>query len=128
MLLHVHASSGVPIYQQITAQVKHAVASGALSPGDALPSVRKLAAELRINPNTIARAYQELESEGVTRSVPGGGTYVAESRPGLLKTEKVRRLRPLARQLAVESTQLRYTESDCTELLHTEFNQLGEKQ
>ena len=61
MLLHIQPSSGVPLYQQVVAQVKNAVASGAAPPGEALPSVRRLASDLCINPNTIARAYQELE-------------------------------------------------------------------
>jgi GntR family transcriptional regulator len=102
MLVHLHPSSGVPVYLQLEGQVKQAVAAGALRAGDALPSTRKLAAELRINPNTVARAYQNLEREGITRSVPGGGTFVADGVSGLLKSEKVKRLRPHAVQLAVE--------------------------
>jgi GntR family transcriptional regulator len=127
MLFHVHASSGVPLYQQIVGQVKNAVASGASRAGDSLPSVRKLAADLRINPNTIARAYQELEREGITRTVPGGGTYVADIKPGILKSEKQKRLRPLARQLAVESVQLRFDSDECVEMLKAELRELGEK-
>ncbi len=125
MLLHVNPASGVPVYLQIEAQVKHAVAAGALKQGDALMSVRKLAAELRVNPNTVARAYQDLEREGVIRSVPGGGSYVAENGPGLTKTEKLRRLRPLARQLAVEALQLRLAPDDMRRLLDDEFDSLG---
>ncbi len=125
MLLHVNTSSGVPVYLQIESQVKHVVAAAALKEGDALPSVRKLATELRVNPNTVARAYQNLEREGVIRTVPGGGTYVADSHPGLLKSEKLRRLRPLARQLAVESTQLRVNPDETLKLVQDEFSQLG---
>lgn len=127
MLLHIQPSSGVPLYQQVVAQVKNAVASGAAPPGEALPSVRRLAADLRINPNTVARAYQELEREGVIHTVPGGGTFVADSKPGLLKSEKTRRLRPLACQLAVESVQLRYPGEECVGLLREELDKLGEK-
>src|SRR2546428_5584598 len=100
MLLHLNPSSGVPVYLQLEAQVKQAVAAGALRMGEALPSTRKLAAELRINPNTVARAYQDLERDGVTRSVPGGGTFVADGLPGLLKSEKGKGLRAHARALA----------------------------
>ena len=78
MLFHVNPSSGVPIYVQIETQVKNAIAAGALKRDQALPSVRKLAAELGINPNTVARAYQELERNGMIATVQGGGTYVAE--------------------------------------------------
>jgi GntR family transcriptional regulator len=125
MILHVNTSSGVPVYLQIESQVKHVVAAAALKEGDALPSVRKLATELRVNPNTVARAYQNLEREGVIRTVPGGGTYVANGLPGLLKSEKLRRLRPLARQLAVESTQLRVNPDETLKLVEDEFSQLG---
>jgi len=125
MLLHVNPSSGVPIYLQIEAQVKQAVAAGALKPEDALPSVRKLAADLGINPNTVARAYQNLDRDGVISSVPGGGTYVADGVPGLLKAEKVRRLRPHARQMAVEGRQLRLAAEDIVKLVQEELDKLG---
>ena len=128
MLLHVNTSSGLPVYLQIEAQVKQAIAAGALEQGDALPSVRKLAAQLRVNPNTVAKAYQNLERDGVIRTVPGGGTYVAASSPGLLKSEKLRRLRPVARQLAVESTQLRLAPGDVVKLVEDELDGLGGKQ
>jgi GntR family transcriptional regulator len=125
MLVHLNPSSGVPVYLQLEAQVKQAVAAGALRAADALPSVRKLAAELRINPNTVARAYQNLERDGVIRSVPGGGTFVADGVPGLLKSEKIRRLRPHARQVAVEGRQLRLTSDEILQLVEDELKQLG---
>jgi len=124
MILHVNPSSGLPIYLQIQSQVKQAVAAGALRPGDSLPSVRNLATDLRINPNTVARAYQELERENVIRTVPGGGTFVADNVPGLLKTEKVRRLRPHARQVAVEGFQLRFSPEEILELVREELSKL----
>lgn len=127
MLVHVNSSSGLPLYLQIESQLKHAVAAGALRQGDALPSVRKLATELRINPNTVARAYQDLEREGVIRSVPGGGTYVADSVPGLLKTEKLKRLRPFALQIAVEGTQLRLSPDEILKLVQDSLDDLGAK-
>jgi GntR family transcriptional regulator len=127
MLLHVNPSSGVPVYLQIEAQVKQAIAAGALRQGDALPSVRKTAAELRVNPNTVAKAYQNLEREGVIRTVPGTGTYVEDNSPGLLKSEKLKRLRPTAKQLAVESSQLRLGPEDVVKLVENELNGLGGK-
>lgn len=125
MLLHLNPSSGVPVYLQLETQVKQAVAAGALRTGEALPSTRKLAAMLRINPNTVARAYQNLEREGVTRSVPGGGTFVADGLPGLLKSEKVKRLRPLAQQLVVEGRQLRLTGEEVLKMVEEELEKLG---
>jgi len=127
VLLHVNPSTGLPLYLQIQAQVKHAVAAGALRAGDALPSVRKLASDLRINPNTVARAYLELEREGVIAAVPGGGTFVADGPPGLLKVERVRRFRPLARQVAVEGRQLRLSRDEIVQLVDEELKALGGK-
>jgi GntR family transcriptional regulator len=124
MFLHVSPASGLPLYLQIQSQVKQTIAAGALRAGDSLPSVRKLAAELRINPNTVARAYLELEREGVIRTVPGGGTYVADGVPGLLKSEKIRRLRPQARQLAVEGLQMRLEPEEMMGLLQQELEKL----
>src|SRR5580693_7272668 len=117
MLVRVHPASGIPIYLQIESQVKQAIAAGALKQEESLPPVRKLAAELRVNPNTVARAYQNLERDGILRTVPGGGCYVNGQSPGLLKSEKLRRLRPLATQLAVEAKQLRLAREDLMQLL-----------
>ena len=127
MIVRVHPASGVPIYLQIESQVKHAVAAGALKQDDPLPPVRKLAAEVRVNPNTVARAYQNLERDGVIRTVPGGGCYVNGQSPGLLKSEKLRRLQPLALQLAVEARQMLLTEEDTLKLLKESFIELKEE-
>ena len=125
MQLHISSHDGVPIYLQIVNQVKYLIASGRLEPGEELPPIRTLAEQLLINPNTVARAYQDLERDGVTRSVPGGGTFVADGLPGLLKSEKVKRLRPHARQLAVEGRQLRLTREETLKLLEEELDKLG---
>jgi GntR family transcriptional regulator len=127
MFVRVNAASGLPLYLQVESQIKHAVAAGALKQGDALPSVRKLASDLRINPNTVARAYQDLERDGVIRTVPGGGTYVADNVPGLLKAEKVKRLRPYAMQLAVEGTHLRLSPEEIVKLVEESLDELGVK-
>lgn len=125
MLFHVNPSSGVPIYAQIENQVKNAIAAGALKPDQALPSVRKLAAELGVNPTTAARAYQNLERDGVISTIPGGGTFVAENVPRFLKSEKLRRLQPYARQLVVEGAQLRLTDEEILKIVQHELESLG---
>jgi GntR family transcriptional regulator len=127
MIVRVHPASGVPLYLQIESQVKQAIAAGAVLKDDLLPPVRKLAADLRINPNTVARAYQNLERDGVIRTVPGGGCYVNGEAPGLMHSEKLRRLRPLAMQLAVEAKQLVVNEKDTMALLEESFRELGEE-
>jgi GntR family transcriptional regulator len=128
MLIRVQSGLGTPIYLQIESQMKHAIAAGALRQDDILPPVRKLAAELRINPNTVARAYQNLERDGILRTVPGGGCYVNGQSPGLLRSEKLRRLKPLATQLAVEAKQLRLTRQDLLALLEKSYDELEEAQ
>jgi GntR family transcriptional regulator len=77
MLLRPNPSLGVPIYLQLMEQIKHAVETGALKPGDQLPGIRPLAEELVINPNTVAKAYRELEHEGVVELRHGAGAFVA---------------------------------------------------
>lgn len=128
MIIRVQPGLGTPIYLQIEAQVKHAIAAGALQQNDLLPPVRKLATELRINPNTVARAYQNLERDGILRTVTGGGCYVNGQSSGLLKSEKLRRLKPLATQLAVESKQLLLPREDLMLLLENSYDELEETQ
>ena len=84
--------SGVPFYRQIIEQVKFAIASGALQPGTQLPTVRRLAVDLSINPNTVIRAYQELEIEGVLETHQGSGTFVGRKKPKIDQIEKQRML------------------------------------
>jgi GntR family transcriptional regulator len=125
VILRIHSGSGVPIYLQIEAQVKQAVAAGALARDEAMPSIRQLAAELRVNPNTVARAYSNLEREGTIRTVPGGGTFAAGRATGLLKAEKLRRVRPIATQLAVEAKQVELTRADTVRLVEEAWQTLG---
>ena len=80
MELRINFNSGVPIYQQLMEQIKHAVATRAVHAGEQLPTIRKLAEELAMNPNTAARAYRELEREGVIEVRHGSGAYVAEAK------------------------------------------------
>ena len=79
MMFLVDFKSGKPVYLQLADQVRYAAASGALRPGDPLPSIRPLAEELRVNRNTIAKAYTELESQGVIETLPGKGCFLKEN-------------------------------------------------
>lgn len=79
MLLALNFKSGKPVYLQVVDQVKAAAASGALQPGEPLPSIRPLAEQLRVNRNTIARAYAELESQGVIQTLPGKGCFLTDN-------------------------------------------------
>lgn len=84
-------SSGKPIYEQIADQVKEQIMAGALAAGDALPSMRLLAKELRISVITTKRAYEELEREGFLTTVPGKGCFVAPQNPELVREDTLRR-------------------------------------
>jgi len=90
MLFRTNPSSGVPIYLQLMEQVKHAIETGALKAGDQLPGIRPLAEELVINPNTVAKAYRELEHEGVIELRHGAGAFVSASARGKRAAEKIR--------------------------------------
>jgi GntR family transcriptional regulator len=76
--LSLDESTGVPLYRQIIRQIENAILSGKLKPGDRLPTIRSLAVELKINPNTIARAYSEMELLGIVATQVGSGTYVPD--------------------------------------------------
>ena len=78
MIFRPNAASGVPIYLQLMEQVKHAIETGALRPGEQLPGIRPLAEELVINPNTVAKAYRELQHEGVIELRHGAGAFVSQ--------------------------------------------------
>ena len=78
MMFQIDFKSGKPVYLQLADQIRYAAASGALRPGDPLPSIRPLAEELRVNRNTIAKAYTELESQGVIETRPGKGCFLKE--------------------------------------------------
>src|ERR1043165_3059067 len=90
MQIHVSAHDGVPIYLQIVNQVKYLVAAGRLSPGEEIPPIRALAQQLVINPNTVAKAYHELEREGVVTKRHGAGTYVSDNGSPLAKRERTK--------------------------------------
>lgn len=106
MQIHIQAQGGVPIYLQVMQQIKYLVASGRLQPGDELPSIRTLAEQLIVNPNTIARAYRELETAGVVEKRRTAGTFVAEAGSPLARKERLRLLRQRIDQLLVEAFQM----------------------
>jgi len=95
MLFRPNPSLGVPIYLQLMEQIKHAVETGALAPGDQLPGIRPLAEELVINPNTVAKAYRELEHEGVVELRHGAGAFVAGAARGGKTPDRVRTAQPI---------------------------------
>ncbi len=92
---HLDARSGIPTYLQLVNQVRHAVRSGTLRPGAQLPAAREVVAALAINPNTVFKAYRELEREGLVISRPGQGTFIAATAPAPIDQQVQRKLRRL---------------------------------
>ena len=114
MQLHLSTTDGVPIYLQIVNQIRYLVASGRLAPGEQLPPVRKLAERLLVNPNTIARAYRELEAARVLSTRRGAGVFVANSQSPLAPREHHRILSERIDVLLAEARQM---DVDLEELL-----------
>ncbi len=123
MEFEVSTSGREPIYRQIAGQVREAVARGRLAPGDRLPSVRELSKTLVVNPNTIARAYTDLERDGVLHTRPGLGVFVAA--PGSELTKPVRKKRLVERidSLLTEAVHLDFSRAETRELIEDRMSQ-----
>lgn len=109
-MFHLNDQSGIPVYLQLREQILHAISSGGLRPGDQLPTVREVAVELSINPNTVNRAYAELERDGLLTSTRGRGTFVAG--PGAAAPAKRDRLMDVARRALAECRSFGFTPED----------------
>ena len=119
----INTGSATPIYKQITDQVRLAVATGKLAIGDQLPSVRALAEELVINPNTVARAYTDLAREGMIESRPGRGVFVTRKRKMFTREEGRRRLEPLMEGLIGEAMVMDFTQEELREAFTKKLSQ-----
>jgi GntR family transcriptional regulator len=127
MLFQISFKSGKPIYLQLVDQVKAAAASGTLRPGEALPSIRPLAEELRVNRNTIAKAYSELENLGVVETQPGRGCFLKETN-GIMRKD-VRRKLLIAEidQTLVQAHHLQVQKKELLELIQERMDVLEAK-
>src|SRR6476619_5682633 len=112
MFLQIDPHNGLAIYDQIVRQVKFAVAGGVLRSGEMIPSVRELARELAINPNTIARAYRQLQDDRVLAPVRGTGLEVAAGAQERCRTERLKLIRVRLRQVLNEARQSRLANGD----------------
>jgi len=122
--IDIDSRSGVPIYVQLVAQVRHAVEVGGLGPGEKLPTVRGLAEELAIAPNTIVKAYNELQREGFVESRPGVGTVVAEGVAEIARGRQREAIFERLRLLVRDAAALGITEDDLWEGLDSEFERI----
>jgi GntR family transcriptional regulator len=125
MLLKPNPSSGVPIYKQLMEQIKHAIGTGELRAGEQLPGIRKLAEELVINPNTIAKVYRELEHEGVIELRQGAGAFVAKRKEAVARPQILRAL-PLIKNLIAKLAALNLSEEEMRRLFEAELTNLRE--
>ena len=124
MFFAISAHNGVPIYEQIIRQVKFAVAAGLLVPGELVPSVRELARELVINPNTVARAYRELQGEGILEAVRGTGLEIAAGAGRLCADERLKLVRNRLKEVFREARQSRLDVKQLRTLVERELSAL----
>jgi GntR family transcriptional regulator len=125
MNIQIDFRSGVPGYNQIVEQIQQEIASGKLKPGDQLPTVRALASDLRINFNTVARAYRILDEMGIISTQHGRGTFILEQpSPEVMDRLRHQSLEALARRYLEETSRLGFTETEALDQLKSEVNQL----
>ena len=116
MQLYIDNRSGAPIYDQIYSQIKDAILSGQVTEGEALPSIRALAKDLRISVITTMRAYDELESEGFISTLPGKGCFVAERSTELLREENLKKIEGHMQEVRRLASACRLTENELDEM------------
>ena len=117
MYILIDSKSGVPIYDQIATQIKEQILDGSLPEGEALPSIRSLAKDLRISVITTKRAYEELEQEGFIDTMPGKGSYVAVQNRELMREEDLKKIEELMRQIHVLADRNSLTAVDLQDML-----------
>jgi GntR family transcriptional regulator len=121
MFFQIDPHNGLAIYDQIVRQIKFAVAGGVLKSGEMIQSVRELARELAINPNTIARAYRQLQTDGVLQPVRGTGLEVATGAAERCRSERLKLIRARVRQVLIEAKQSRLEPQALRELIEKEM-------
>ena len=112
MFEHLNPRSPIPLYEQIANRVRLAIASGELRPATALPSVRQLATQLRVNPATVVQAYRDLETEGFVEMRQGAGTFVREVAPQVRARERARQAVALVREMLAQAGRLGVSRQD----------------
>jgi GntR family transcriptional regulator len=121
MIFRITQSSGIPLYIQLMEQVKHAVETGALREGDQLPAIRKVAEDLVVNPNTVVRAYRELEHEGILELKHGSGAFIKESAGG--RARPIRKAQAVVQSAIERLVSLGLTEDEIRRVFENELAQ-----
>jgi GntR family transcriptional regulator len=125
MQFSINFKSGKPVYLQLADQVKSAAASGALRAGESLPSIRPLAEELRLNRNTVAKAYAELEAQGVIETHPGKGCFVRETQSPMRKDARRKALAEMIDESVIQAHHLLLSRSDFLRLAEERYDALA---
>lgn len=128
MRIEIQPQDGMPIYRQICNQIKYLIASGQLKTGQELPGVRTLAEQLTVTPNTVVKAYDELEAEGLLEKRRGSGTYVSDTDSPLTRKEQRRILTQRIDAALTEASQLNFTFDEVIALLHDRYAALTRSQ
>ena len=127
MNLEIDFRSGIPIYLQVVERIQERLAAGQLTPGDQLPTVRSLAAELRVNFNTIARAYRIMDESGIISTQQGRGTYILETPgPQVLGSLRAKALQDLTRRYIVDAERLGAAPDELNNILNEQLARQGE--
>ena len=127
MMIQINYKSGKPVYLQVVDQIKAAVASGALKPDEPLPTIRPLAEELRLNRNTIAKAYAELENQGVIETLPGRGCFVKSNASPLKKDIRLKLLSQEVDAVIVQAHHLQVPSEEFLDLVRDRLKELEKK-
>ena len=127
MQFQLNFKSGKPVYLQLVDQVKAAAASGAVQPGEPLPSIRPLAERLRVNRNTVAKAYAELESQRVIETIAGKGCFIRATSSPFRKDARLKLLAEEVDQAVVQAHHLQVSKTDFLRLAESRFEAFAEK-
>ena len=127
MNITINTKDGIPIYRQIANQIRYMVASNLLQPGEEISPVRTLALALNVTPNTVVKAYDELQAAGVIFKRRGAGTYISDEQSPLADRERRRIIKARIDALLAEAHQLDFSAQDLLELIRDRQTQLGEK-
>ncbi|MBN2545475.1 MAG: GntR family transcriptional regulator [Spirochaetes bacterium] len=125
MILTIDTKSGIPVYRQIIQWVEYNMSIGKFKPGQKLPTVRQLAVDLKINPNTVAKAYNELEIRGFVNTQVGYGTFISEKKIDISSIEKIQKAEKISAQFLIQMNEIGFNKEDCIRILKN-FNFMEE--
>ena len=124
-MISIDLKSNKPIYEQIIEQIKFHILKGHLNPGDSIPSVRKLALDMSITPGTVARAYQELERQGIIETIRGKGTFIASAQESKTDEGRLAKNVKLLRSVVLDLTVMGQSEEDILSLVKKIYKEMS---